>query len=92
MVVTDPNVELWFEDEAHIGRNTTVTRMWAPRDEQPKLLSAATRQKVGMLGVVNPYVRRIILVILRTHSMERHLKGLPKLPAKYLADKEDEIN
>ncbi|MCX6383587.1 MAG: hypothetical protein NTV16_03755 [Actinobacteria bacterium] len=54
MVVTDPNVELWFEDEAHIGRNTTVTRMWAPRDEQPKLLSAATRQKVGMLGVVNP--------------------------------------
>lgn len=54
MVVTDPNVELWFEDEAHIGRNTTVTRMWAPCGEQPKLLSAATRQKVGILGVVNP--------------------------------------
>jgi len=30
MIVTDPNVELWFEDEAHIGRNTTVTQMWAP--------------------------------------------------------------
>lgn len=47
-------MELWFEDEAHIGRQTTLTRMWAPCGKQPKLLSAATRQKVGMLGFVNP--------------------------------------
>lgn len=51
--MTDPAVQLWCEDEVHFQRHSTLTRMWAPKGQQPRVLSASTRQKVGFFGALN---------------------------------------
>lgn len=49
----DPNIQLWAEDEVHFQRHTTLTRMWAPKGQQPRVISASTRQKIGFFGAIN---------------------------------------
>jgi len=49
----DPDIQLWCEDEVHFQRHTSLIRMWAPRGQQPHVLSASTRQKVGFFGALN---------------------------------------
>jgi len=49
----DPSIQLWCEDEVHFQRHTSLIRMWAPRGQQPHVLSASTRQKVGFFGALN---------------------------------------
>ena len=49
----DPSIQLWCEDEVHFQRHSTLTRMWALKGQQPRVLSASTRQKVGFFGALN---------------------------------------
>ena len=49
----DPDIQLWCEDEVHFQRHSTLIRMWAPKGQQPRVLSASTRQKVGYFGALN---------------------------------------
>src|SRR3990172_5803211 len=51
--MTDPSIQLWCEDEVHFQRHSTLTRMWALKGQQPRVLSASTRQKVGFFGALN---------------------------------------
>ncbi len=51
--MNDPNVQLWCEDEVHFQRHSSLIRMWAPKGQQPHVLSASTRQKVGYFGALN---------------------------------------
>jgi len=49
----DPSIQLWCEDEVHFQRHSSLIRMWAPKGQQPRVLSASTRQKVGYFGALN---------------------------------------
>lgn len=49
----DPCIEVWAEDEVHFQRVSSLTRTWAPRGEQPRVLSASTREKIGFFGAVS---------------------------------------
>ncbi len=49
----DPEIQLWCEDEVHFQRHSSLIRMWAPKGQQPRVLSASTRQKVGYFGALN---------------------------------------
>ena len=49
----DPNIQLWAEDEVHFQRHTTLTRMWALKGQQPRAVSASTRQQIGFFGAIN---------------------------------------
>lgn len=49
----DPYIEVWAEDEFHFQRASSLIRTWAPKGEQPRVLSAATREKIGFFGAVN---------------------------------------
>ena len=49
----DPSIQLWCEDEVHFQRHSSLIRMWAPKGQQPHVLSASTRQKVGFFGALN---------------------------------------
>ncbi len=51
--MNDPDIQLWCEDEVHFQRHSSLIRMWAPRGQQPRVLSASTRQKVGFFGALN---------------------------------------
>ena len=49
----DPQIQLWCEDEVHFQRHSSLIRMWAPKGQQPRVLSASTRQKVGYFGALD---------------------------------------
>ncbi len=51
--MNDPNIQLWCEDEVHFQRHSSLIRMWASKEQQPHVLSASTRQKVGYFGALN---------------------------------------
>lgn len=81
----DPNVQLWCQDEVHFQRHSTLTRMWAPKGEQPRVLSASTREKVGYFGAINLKTGRLLTQEAATfngetfgaflHDVLRHSKG-----------------
>jgi transposase len=49
----DPTVQLWCEDEVHFQRHSSLVRMWAPKGQQPRILSPSVRHKVGFFGALN---------------------------------------
>ena len=49
----DPTIQLWCEDEVHFQRHSSLTRMWAPKGQQPRVLSPSVRHKVGFFGALN---------------------------------------
>ena len=49
----DPTVQLWCEDEVHFQRHSSLTRMWATKGQQPRVLSPSVRHKVGFFGALN---------------------------------------
>jgi transposase len=51
--MNDPDIQLWCEDEVHFQRHSSLIRMWAPKGQQPRVLSASTRQKIGFFGALN---------------------------------------
>ena len=51
--MNDPDIQLWCEDEVHFQRHSSLIRMWAPKGQQPRVLSASTRAKVGYFGALD---------------------------------------
>lgn len=51
--MNDPDIQLWCEDEVHFQRHSSLIRMWSPKGQQPRVLSASTREKVGFFGALN---------------------------------------
>jgi len=51
--MNDPSIQLWCEDAVHFQRHSSLIRMWAPKGQQPHVLSASTRQKVDYFGALN---------------------------------------
>lgn len=51
--MNDPDIQLWCEDEVHFQRHSSLIRMWAPKGQQPRVVSASTREKVGYFGALN---------------------------------------
>ena len=49
----DPTAQLWCEDEVHFQRHSSLIRMWAPKGQQPRVLSPSVRHKVGFFGALN---------------------------------------
>lgn len=56
----DPTVQLWCEDEVHFQRHSSLIRMWAPKGEQPHVLSPSVRHKVGFFGALNLKTGRLL--------------------------------
>ena len=48
-----PNIQPWCEDEVHFQRRTSLIRTWTLKGQQPRVLSASTRGKVGFFGALS---------------------------------------
>lgn len=66
----DSTIEIWAEDEVHFQRVTSLTRTWAPIGEQPRVLSASTRQKIGFFGAVSLKTGRLLTQEAATFNAE----------------------
>lgn len=66
----DPSIQLWCQDEVHFQRHSTLTRMWSFKGQQPRVLSASTREKVGYFGALNLKTGRLLTQEAATFNSE----------------------
>ena len=58
--MTDPTIQLWCEDEVHFQRHSSLIKMWAPKGQQPRVLSPSVRDKVGFFGALDLKTGRLL--------------------------------
>lgn len=47
-------VEVWFQDEARVGRRGTLTRIWAPKGSRPRVVRQQQFEAAYVFGAVCP--------------------------------------
>lgn len=70
-------VEVWFQDEARIGQQGTLTNLWAPRGSRPTAVKQTEYEWVYLFAAVNPLTGNssaLICPSVNTHYMNAHLR------------------
>lgn len=52
MIRKKGNYEIYFEDECHFQRNTTIVRAWFLKGTTPEIKSPPVREKISILGAM----------------------------------------
>ena len=50
----DKQVQVWFQDEARIGQQGTLTQVWAPCGSRPTAVKQTEYEWVHLFAAVNP--------------------------------------
>ncbi|MCA9508613.1 MAG: IS630 family transposase [Myxococcales bacterium] len=72
-------IDVWFEDEARIGQQGTVSRLWAPKGTRPRALRQVQYEYAYIFGSVCPARDEAIALIIQevgTEAMIQHLKQI----------------
>lgn len=70
-------VEVWFQDEARIGQQGTLTRVWAERGSRPSAVRQTEYDWCYLFAAVNPLTgasSAIVTPTVSTHFMNEHLR------------------
>jgi len=70
-------VEVWFQDEARIGQQGTLTTVWAETGTRPTRVRQTEYQWVHLFAAVNPLTGNnsaMLAPYTNTHYMNAHLK------------------
>jgi transposase len=73
----DKRVEVWFEDEARISQQGTMTRCWAQRGTRPTAVKQTEYEWVYLFGAVNPLTgtsSALLAPSVNTEYMNHHLR------------------
>lgn len=73
----DKRVEVWFQDEARIGQQGTLTTVWAETGSRPNRVKQTEYQWVYLFAAVNPVTGKsssIIAPYVDTQYMNEHLR------------------
>ena len=73
----DKQVEVWFQDEARIGQQGTLTRVWGERGGRPRAVRQTEYQWGYVFGAVNPVNGKssaLIAPTVNTYLMSAHLQ------------------
>lgn len=72
-------VEVWFGDEARVGQQNTLTRIWAPRGSRPTSLKDLRFSSAYIFGAVCPAENKgaaIVMSKCNTDAMNVHLEEI----------------
>lgn len=75
----DKPIEIWFQDEARIGQQGTLTRIWARRGTRPRAPHDQRRASAYIFGAVCPdrgTGAAVILPFASADGMNRHLEEI----------------
>lgn len=75
-------IELWWQDEARVGQQGTVTRVWAPRGSRPRQPKDQRYNWAYLFGAVCPardLGAALVLPSVNTSMMNRHLAEISSL-------------
>jgi len=67
---------VWFQDEARVGQQGRLTRVWAQRNSRPTAVRQTEYKWAYVFGAVNPISgasSALIAPTVNTHLMSRHL-------------------
>ena len=73
----DKKVAVWFQDEARIGQQGTLTRVWAPRGSRPRAVRQTEYKWGYVFGAVDPLTGQssaLIAPTVNTALMSAHLR------------------
>lgn len=73
------HVEVWFQDEARVGQQGTLTRVWAAKGSRPTAVKQTEYDWVYVFGAVNPATgasAAIITPTVNTDYMNAHLTAI----------------
>jgi transposase len=79
-------VEVWFQDEARIGQQGTLTSVWAEKGSRPTAIKQTEYDWLYLFGAVNPVTGQssaLIAPSVNTHFMSAHLKFISKAAGKH---------
>lgn len=79
------DVEIWFQDEARIGQQGSLTRVWHYRGERPKLVRQQQFNSAYIFGAVCPSngnYSRLIIPCVNKNTMELHMKAISEQVSK----------
>jgi hypothetical protein len=63
-------LEIWFQDEARIGQQGTLTRVWAKRGTRPRAPRDQRYQRAYLFGAVCPQRRAAAALVMPTANAE----------------------
>jgi len=75
------NIDIWFQDEARIGQQGTVTRLWAKTGTRPRAVRQLQYEYAYIFGAVCPEQDQGIALILpsvNNEAMKKHLEEISK--------------
>lgn len=73
----DRRVEVWFQDEARIGQQGTLTRVWAQKGSRPTAVKQTEYEWAYLFAAVNPLTgasSALISPTVNTAYMDNHLE------------------
>lgn len=73
----DKQVEIWFQDEARIGQQGTLTTIWAETGSRPTAVKQTEYQWCYLFGAVNPLTGEssaLVAPTVNTNVMNIHLR------------------
>lgn len=73
----DRRVEVWFQDEARIGQQGTLTQVWAERNSRPTAVKQTEYEWVHLFAAINPLTganSALLAPHMNTDYMNAHLK------------------
>ena len=74
-------LEIWFQDEARIGQQGTLTRIWARRGTRPRAPRDTRYQWAYLFGAVCPargVAAGLVLPVVSTAAMNAHLAEISR--------------
>jgi transposase len=82
--VKDKPLEVWFQDEARVGQQGTLTRIWARRGTRPRAPRDTRYQWAYLFGAVCPArgtAAGLVLPFVNTEAMNAHLAEIARTVA-----------
>jgi DDE superfamily endonuclease len=74
-------IEIWFQDEARVGQQGTLTRLWARRGSRPRVVRDTRYEWAYLFGAVCPERAAGVALVMPyadTEAMTRHLEEIAK--------------
>ena len=74
-------VELWFQDEARLGQQGTLTKVWAAQGSRPTAVKQTEYEWVYLFAPVNPVIGEssaLLAPTVNTDLMNAHFKMTSK--------------
>ena len=72
-------VDVWFQDEARIGQQNTITRLWAEKGTRPRAIRQQQYKYTYLFGAVCAALGQAVGLVLphaNTDAMHHHLKAI----------------